>query len=97
MKSGARSGSGQTPTSQEITRLGQEALLPTPAQSSLDVRDKNGPPNSGRQTDLDPTRVCGRDQNPAPHQNSERCQPVRPTVEVLLLQTYVPKEVRPFM
>ncbi len=33
---------GQTPTSQEITRLGQEALLPSPAQSSLDVCGKDG-------------------------------------------------------
>jgi hypothetical protein len=31
---------GQTQTPQEITRLGQEALLPNPAQSSLDVCGK---------------------------------------------------------
>ena len=33
---------GQTPTPQEITRLGQEALLPNPAQSSLDVCVQDG-------------------------------------------------------
>jgi hypothetical protein len=33
---------GQTPTPQEITRLGQEALLPGPAQSSLDVCAQDG-------------------------------------------------------
>ena len=30
---------GQTPTLHEITRLGQEALLPSTAQSNLDVCD----------------------------------------------------------
>src|ERR1022692_795219 len=32
----------QTQTPKEITRLGQEAMLPSPGPSSLDVCDRNG-------------------------------------------------------
>src|ERR1041385_3311082 len=84
---------GQTPTSQEITRLGEEAILPSPRQTSLDVCDQNETTDTRWPTDLETPRESGRHSNPAPHQNPTSRQPVRPTMEDLLCGTCVPKEV----
>src|ERR1041384_6405653 len=85
---------GQTPTSQESAGLGEEAMLPRPGPARVDVCEQDETADTGWPTDLETPRVCGRNQNPAPHKNPASRQPVRPTMEDLLRGTCVPKEVR---
>lgn len=84
---------GQTPTSQEIARLGEEALLPRLAQESLDVCGQNGRTQAGWHAEVEPPDVCGRHSDSAAYKNPARGQPVRPAMADLLQRTRVPEEV----
>jgi hypothetical protein len=70
---------GQTPTSQQIGGLGEEAILPSPGWSKLGVCGKDGEAYCGRQADLEASCLGKRHQNPAARQNPQGSQPFDPS------------------